>query len=141
MLEHIAQFALADKPYHVMGDGRPHYLRFERGKVVEPVLDERFGNATEGVAIVEDERAGVVALAYGSQLLFGFWYGREFSKFTGSVGGKEYWELMGRSISSAMIHTIILLIGSVAFLICLVRWLLAIRRRRRVEAERFSQNL
>ena len=63
MLKHIAQFALADETDHVVGNSCPNDLRFERRKVVQPVLDKRFGDTAERVAIVEYERAGIMAFA------------------------------------------------------------------------------
>ena len=61
MLKHIAQFALADETHHVVGNGRAHDLCFQGRKAVEPILDKRFCDAAEGVAIVEHERAAIKA--------------------------------------------------------------------------------
>ena len=75
--------------------------------------------------------AGVGALAYGSQLLLNLWINHQVSKMPGGFDPEAYGNLIVSVLPIMGIISITLLISLIALLICLIRWLLAIRRRRK----------
>lgn len=78
-----------------------------------------------------------VALAGLSQLGIGFWYNREFSKMAGSPDPLAYRGLMEKTLPVMAGNALALLISLIGFSICLIRWLLAIRQRRRTISNSF----
>lgn len=74
---------------------------------------------------------GAVTLVYGIAFAANLWYRHETVKLRSTGRSDEVSALVGQSLPLFSISSLLLVTFLIGFLICLVRWLLAIRRRRR----------
>ena len=81
---------------------------------------------------------GVAIWAYSSQFLTNLWLRHAVEREFGSFNLQEYHRLVSNHLPLLLTTSIILVVSLISFLISMVRWLLAMSRRRQAERQLFQ---